>query len=217
MIRRMQELQAALPGQTLGLTVVNDGSTSGVSAESETLLRTQIPALQWIAYVTNRGKGFALREGLRRSSAEHVIYTDIDFPYQNQSMVDVVHALLHHQSDLAVGVRDAAYYTQIPPSRRRISRLLRQVNKILFGLKISDTQCGLKGMNRTGRDLFLNTTIDRYLFDLELIMLASRRKEVTVRPVVVHLAPGVSLSSVPASLLIKELGNLLRLFVKRWL
>ena len=76
-------------------------------------------------------------------------------------------------ADVAVGVREEAYYAQIPPARRWVSRLLRRLIRHVLRLPVDDTQCGLKGFNETGRHLFLRTT-KRYLFDLEMLFMAAR-------------------------------------------
>ena len=216
MIQRFSALRDQLSDSTLQLIIVNDGSIRGVASDSELLLQEALGPVQWISYPDNRGKGFALRKGLEQAQAPIVIYTDIDFPYTTGSMEAIVRVLQRGDVDLSVGVRDDTYYQKIPASRKRISKLLRTMNRFLFGLTIADTQCGLKGMNHLGRQLFLETTIDRYLFDLELVMQASRDKSISMIPVTVHLQEGVELSPVQSGLLFKELKNFARLFVKRW-
>ena len=39
----------------------------------------------------------------------------------------------------------------------------------VLSMPVTDTQCGLKGFNKKGREKFLATTINRYLFDFEFI------------------------------------------------
>ena len=216
MIERYERFTSRLPEVSFRLFIVNDGSQQGISERALERLHSAIPDLNWISYTTNRGKGHALREGLRKTSAPLVVYTDIDLPYTIDSMVSIVDDLRNNNADLAVGIRDAGYYQKIPRSRRWISKLLRGLNRVAFGLRIADTQCGLKGMNTRGRQLFLETTIDRYLFDLELVMQASRNRSITLRAVPVYLEPGVQLSPVQSGLLLREMKNLGRLFVKRW-
>src|ERR1700738_1914890 len=60
----------------INIIIVNDGSTRNFSDESiGTLLESELP-LQVICYKENRGKGFALREGVKYSHAPFCIYTD---------------------------------------------------------------------------------------------------------------------------------------------
>ncbi|MBK7037383.1 MAG: hypothetical protein IPH42_13850 [Bacteroidetes bacterium] len=81
-------------------------------------------------------------------------------------------------------------------------------------LKISDTQCGLKGFNKKGKDIFLKTTINRYLFDLEFIFLVSRQKEVSMVPVEIELKENIQFSSMRTGILLSEGFNFLKIFFK---
>ncbi|RAK64641.1 glycosyltransferase [Hymenobacter edaphi] len=210
----LQRLQQTLPaGTTVHLYLVNDGSTRGVSDADLQLLRAALPAeaFTYLSYPANRGKGHALRTGVQQVQEPLCLFTDIDFPYEETSMATLYQALHSQRCDLAVGVRDDAYYAQVPAARRRVSRLLRRLTRTLLRLPIDDTQCGLKGFNAKGRALFLQTTTDRYLFDLELLLLASRQPAVRTEPVPVALKPGVVLSPLNVRVLLTESRNLLRL------
>ena len=76
-----------------------------------------------------------------------------------------------------------------------------------------DTQCGLKGFNAKGKEVFLQTSIDRYLFDLEFVFLSARKK-LTLKKVVVELRPGIELSYMRWGVLMQEFGNFLKIFAK---
>ena len=64
---------------------------------------------------------------------------------------------------------------------------------MLLRIPTDDTQCGLKGFNQVGREVFLSTTIQRYLFDLEFIFLAAQ-KNLRIATEEVQLRPDVILS-----------------------
>ncbi len=90
-IGRFQSLVKALPDVKIRLFIVNDGSSRLDENESLRILQQVIPDLQWISYTENRGKGYALRQGVKKSSADFVVYTDIDWPYTEESMIGVIH------------------------------------------------------------------------------------------------------------------------------
>lgn len=209
----LQRLQQLLPADTeVHVYLVNDGSARGVAETDVQQLRAALPGrFTYISYPVNRGKGHALRVGVQQVQQPLCMFTDIDFPYEETSMATLYDALRSSRCDLAVGVRDGIYYAQVPPARRRVSRLLRRITRVLLRLPIDDTQCGLKGFNAAGRALFLQTTTARYLFDLELLLLASRQPEVRVEPIPVALKPGVVLSPLNVRVLLTESRNLLRL------
>jgi len=205
------QLIATALGRDPGLILVNDGSAFGVTAEDLRLLQEAIPRFQYLANERNRGKGYTLRAGVTLASADVVLYTDIDFPYTEASLIAVFGAL-QRGAQVAAGVKDAAYYEGVPPLRRLISRVLRLLIKGLLRLPISDTQCGLKGFDRSGRAAFLATTIDRYLFDLEFLFLAYRQFGLRVEAVPVALKPGIAFSRMRPRILVEEGLNFLRIW-----
>ena len=161
------------PAHPLELIIVNDGSTTD---EENALSRCQssIESCTIITLTENQGKGHALRLGVAEATGEVIIYSDIDFPYERLSTIKVISALLEEEIDVAIGQRDSAYYKSIPLQRKIISKLLQAMIKTTLKLKTSDTQGGLKGFNQKGKEIFLETKIDRYLFDLEFVKLISQ-------------------------------------------
>lgn len=212
-IGRFQSLVKALPDVKIRLFIVNDGSLRLDENQSTGILKEVIPDLQWISYKENRGKGYALRQGVKKSTAEYVVYTDIDWPYTEESMIGVIRTLTG-SADAVIGKRDENYYTHLPPARRRISRLLRSFNAKLLRLKVDDTQAGLKGFRKNVKDIFLSTTIDRYLFDLEFIYLLSAKKEIKVIGYPIALRPGITFSKMNREILFQEARNFLKIWAR---
>jgi len=189
--------------------VVNDGSTI---AQDKALifLQQNIPDFKPVGYMENRGKGAALRYGVRQAIGEKCIFTDIDMPYTHHSFVSIWDMLKTH--DIAVGIKDKDYYSHLPKSRIRISRLLRKMIGFFFRMPITDTQCGLKGFNQKGRDVFLNTTIDRYLCDLEFIYRAYRIKPpLKIMAQEVSLRAAVTFRKMDAKILFSEFFNFIKI------
>ena len=212
-IDRFQSLVKALPDVKIRLFIVNDGSQRLDENHSVGLIQEVIPDLQWISYKENRGKGYALRQGVKNSTSDFVVYTDIDWPYTEESMIGVIQTLTG-SADAVIGKRDENYYTHLPPARRRISRLLRSFNAKLLRLKVDDTQAGLKGFRKNVKDIFLSTTIDRYLFDLEFIYLISAKKEIKVVGYPIALRPGITFSKMNRKILFQEAKNFLKIWVR---
>lgn len=194
------------------LLVVNDGSQRNADKHSETRLKALVPGTQWITNQQNRGKGYALRTGVGAVQADWYLVTDADFPYTIDSMLRVV-AVLKANGGIAAGNRNKAYYERVPPFRRRLSRLLRWMLRNLLRQPIDDSQCGLKAFDESGKQIFLQTTIDRFLFDLEFLMLA--KGKITVTPVPVALRESVVFSKLNRKILLTEGRNFLRLLFRR--
>lgn len=212
-IQVFNEIQSRLKEVNINLIIVNDGSSTMDWNEIEKIKNT-ISQFVNISYEVNKGKGYALREGIKTSNADICIYTDIDFPYTTNSFIKIWEVLKNNNTDIAIGVKDKNYYSHVPPGRKFISKILRAGTKNILRLKISDTQCGLKGFNKKGKNIFLKTTIDRYLFDLEFIFMVSRQKEVSMLPVEIELKENIQFSSMRTGILLSEGFNFMKIFFK---
>lgn len=214
-ITAFKDICKRLPSTQIRIILVNDGSTSGITDDQTSKIKNSIHFFNYYSYRENKGKGFALRYGVKNSTAEIIIYTDVDFPYTIESMVEVWENLANGQADVVAGIADKDYYAKVPGTRKFISRCLHFLTRYLLRLKISDTQRGLKGFNSKGKELFLQTTINRYLFDLEFIYLGSRKKnKINLKPVSVKLRENISFSRMKTGILVHEAFNFLKLFFR---
>jgi glycosyltransferase involved in cell wall biosynthesis len=196
------------------LVVVNDGSVRNATPAHFERLNAHLPGATVVSYAINRGKGYALRQGVAALEADGYLVTDADFPYDLPSMRRVVECLKAH-GGVAAGNRDAAYYDRVPGFRKQLSKTFRWFLRNVMRQPIADSQCGLKAFDAAGKAVFLQTTIDRFLFDLEFLMLASRA--MTVHPVPVELREGVVFSPMGMNVLATESGNFLHLIWRAWL
>ncbi|MBL7827383.1 MAG: glycosyltransferase, partial [Saprospiraceae bacterium] len=124
--QRFEHFKSTLNGMVaeVGLIVVNDGSARNANEENFNALKALIPGVQVVSYEENRGKGYALRQGVQRSEADFHLITDADFPYTLESMKRIVESLIKN-GGIAAGNRDTAYYAHVPMFRRWISKILR--------------------------------------------------------------------------------------------
>ncbi len=194
------------------IVVVNDGHIEGHQPAALAQLATLAPDIRMVSYAENRGKGYALRQGVAAAQGDLYLITDADFPYTLGSMKAIVQHL-QHEGGIAAGNRDLAYYAHVPLFRKVLSKSLRFLLRHLLRLQVTDSQCGLKGFDNAGKAIFLQTTIDRFLFDLEFLVLAKNR--VKVLPVPVELRPGVVFSKVGWKILATEMGNFLKIVFER--
>lgn len=198
----------------LNYIVVNDGSNSDQLAQQINYLQQKNIPLQFIAYAINKGKGYALRKGMEVSNAEYILYTDIDFPFTNQSMLSIMDALTTLKHDIVVGYRNNSYYEKkMSPFRKTLSKAFRFFVKKILKMPITDTQCGLKAFNAKGRSKFMRTGIERYLFDFEFIYSACKDQSLSILPVQVQLKENVQFSKMKVKILFQELLNLLRILL----
>ena len=200
---------------TAELIVVLDGTSQSVTEDNLAYLRQMIPAIKLVNYSENRGKGYAIRQGAAIASGDIIIYTDIDFPYTLQSICNVYNALDAGGCDVVIGVKDDEYYRHVPELRKIISRCLRFMTGAFLSLPITDTQCGLKGFRKQVTPLFLKTTIDRYLFDIEFIRNCFKAKKFSIKALPVTLNEKVQFRKMNYSVLLPEMINFARLLFKK--
>ena len=197
------------------LLIVLDGQSESVSTDQLKFLQQKIPALKFVSYPDNMGKGYAIRQGAAEATGDIIIYTDIDFPYTIDSMCTVFNGLNNNEFEVGVGVKDEAYYKKVPAVRRLISRCLRLMTGLFLSMPITDTQCGLKGFRRNIMPLFLKTTINRYLFDLEFVRNCFRNKQVKIKAIPVSLNQEVQFRKMNYHILLPEILNFAALLFKR--
>lgn len=195
------------------LIIVNDGSSQDIAA-AITFLKNKISHFTYIHYPLNKGKGAALRTGVQKAHTDYIIYTDIDFPYTIESFLKILDELSSRRSDIAIGVKDDSYYQHLPSYRKFISKSLRKGIGLFFRMPITDTQCGLKGFNKKGQALFIQTTINRYLFDLEFIYQAFRKKHnLIITPIKISLRSDIFFRKMNLTILVKETGNFIKILI----
>ena len=208
-----EKISALLPQTPVRLIIINDGSKKDAERELQ-LLKSKIPALISEGYQKNMGKGFAVRKGVYLADADIVIYTDIDFPYEEEGMVQMYHEIINNKFDIVLAVRDENYYDDVPFFRKAISWIFKKLIKATLCVPTTDTQAGLKAFNKRGKEIFTQTTINRYLFDLEFVWLAAQQKQINILCLPVPLKKGLHFSRMNWKVLIRELVNFFKIVLR---
>lgn len=165
--------------------VVDDGSRDGTVAE--VLRRARVdPRVQVIELRPNRGKGAAVREGVLRADGARVLFMDADLATPLDAY-DALAAALDAGADVAIGSRalpDSDLVVRQHPAREAMGRGFNFIVRGVTGLPFRDTQCGFKLFTRdAAQTLFRAARVERFAFDVELLMLAQGRFRVVEVPV----------------------------------
>ena len=210
----LREIYPELFQRLISIVVVNDGSTVHVTGSSLSVLAGSGLPFKIIHNPVNRGKGFSIREGVRRSAADLCIYTDLDLPFGQDSIQDIFTAL-ENGADIALGMRaKKAYYQHAPLARKWMSMALMFLNKYALKIPFEDSQAGIKGFNGFGRALFLQTSTNEFLFDLEFIKMTMAYGDMRVVPVAVTNRSELLLSRFGVKIVLRESLNFLLIIFK---
>lgn len=197
----------------LEIIVVDDGSVDETRRMAETVRDRRVRV---VGYRSNKGKGYALKEGFSFVTGEFSFLVDSDSEICARNLRSYVREL--ENADIVVGSkRHPDSVITAPTVRKFLSISFNLLERILTGVKVSDTQSGLKGAKSGALYRILPLlSVKRYAFDAELLAVASvanlRIKEM---PVQIHLTATFSLSQA-FRMLIDLLGIAYRLRVKHW-
>ena len=153
------------------LVVVDDGSTDGTTDAIERA-RMRYPELVSVRLPVNRGKGRALLSGFEASSGDNIVFLDADLDLPPDQIPSFISNL--DDADIVVGTKRASMATGAYPGLRRVlSRIFAFATGGVFRLPVSETQTGLKAFRREVLETVAgNVKIDRYAFDIELLVRA---------------------------------------------
>jgi glycosyltransferase involved in cell wall biosynthesis len=189
LLTTLVEEAVAAPSPPLEVVVVDDGSgpterdreQEAVRAAQEALRRAGAPhQIRFVAAPANRGKGAAIRLGWAGADAasEWLGFLDADGAVSAREAWRLVRMLpALSDVDVLAGTRILMAGRSIQRSlvRHLQGRVFATLVERAFGLGFYDTQCGLKVVRASRlRPLLPRLTEDRWLLDLEVLVLLAR-------------------------------------------
>ena len=130
-----------------------------------------------IGYNQNHGKGYAIRYGMAKAKGDLIAFIDAGMDIKPQGLSMLLEHMFWYDSDVIVGsIRHSASKVYDYPLKRKIySRGYHFLTKLLFGLRITDSQRGLKIFKRKVLEKVLpRLLIKKYAFDIEMLAVAHR-------------------------------------------
>lgn len=159
------------------ILVVDDGSGESFGPIFRQV--EQIPACTLLRHPVNRGKGAALKTAFRyflerRPDQRGVVTADADGQHLAADIAAVSRKMLEG-GRIVLGVRDFTA-AQVPFKSRAGNQITIGVFRLFFGMRIGDTQTGLRAFPRAVLPELCEVAGDRYEYETQMLFLMSRDK-----------------------------------------
>ena len=165
----------------LEIIFVNDGSTDKTKQILINYLKTIKVKKKFISYEKNKGKGFAIKSGVLKSSKQWVLTSDVDLS------VSLNHVVKWFNKK-EILIKNYAYFAsrnhkysvlKARLHRKIIGFFFQSLLKLIFINSISyikDTQCGFKLYNKNYvKEVFSKITEDGFVHDIEISILLYKK------------------------------------------
>jgi len=132
--------------------------------------------IAFYAHENNRGKGAAIRTGLKHARGEYTVIQDADLEYDPRDIGELLATARQHDADAVFGSRTRSPRSGISYLRYYWGgRLLTALANLLYGVNISDESTCYK-MIRTDLLKSLNLSCRRFEFCPEVVAKLGKRK-----------------------------------------
>ena len=164
--------------------IVNDGSDSKCLPIFDQLKEKNEGDinLQIFTHYKNFGKGRALKNAFNQiftvfPDFDCVVTLDADGQHAVKDIIKVANSTLEHPDSLVLGSRE---FGKDVPFRSKFGNILtRNVMKVLCGIKVRDTQTGLRGFSKQTLAEFLDIPGERYEYEMN-VLLATKEKSIPI-------------------------------------
>lgn len=211
--RTLQALQGV--ADSYEVIVVDDGSADGTYEKVQTLA-SEDSHVRLVRNGRNMGKGVAVKHAAGFVRGDSVVVVDADMEIAPEQLQQYLRTL--DKYDLCIGSKrhpDSVYNALL--MRKFLSMAFNIMVKILTGVRVADSQAGLKAMRGDHFKRIMNViSVKRYAYDVEILAVAQLMKlKVAELPVRIEQNSGFSKKAV-MYMVIDLLGIAYRLRVNHW-
>jgi glycosyltransferase involved in cell wall biosynthesis len=155
------------------MIVVVDGQIDKTFQKAKKL---RSPKLKVYQLKTNQGKGFAVRFGMKKAQGDYIAFLDAGMEIDPNGISMLLEHLEWYKADIVVGSkRHLASVVDYPWERKILSWGYYWLVRLLFQVKIKDTQPGIKIFRRqVVKKILPRLVVKAYAFDIEMIAVANR-------------------------------------------
>lgn len=157
------------------IVVVNDGSKDNTLMEISYLA---LDRLKILSYENNRGKGFAVYEGMRLSQGQYRLFMDADLSTDLNEIKNFLQRMRLGDVDILIGDRNTVgvLKQERPALRALLGRSFAQLSSMMLGFSLRDFTCGFKMFSAlAAQEVFKHQHIWGWAFDSELMFIAHQK------------------------------------------
>ncbi len=178
-------------GITKEIIVVDDGSTDSSEFRIQNL---KYKTIKKIFHEKNKGKGAAIRSGLKVATGDYVIIQDADFEYDPDYYADLLKPAFSDKYPIVYGTRLTNYplifwgeRKTILPTHLIANKFLTMLTNLLYGSKITDMETGYKLFKR---EVLKGIVLKSNRFDFEAEVTAKiLKKKIPIVEVPIFVKP----------------------------
>jgi dolichyl-phosphate beta-glucosyltransferase len=166
-----------LTGQII---IVDDGSKDNTAETAKNATLSDNTQLDVIRYEKHRGKGYAVRTGIKQSSGDYVMFADSGSCVPYEDTLRGLELLRSDACDIAHGSRkmQGCHIEKTQSLYRRACSAIFHwfvIHDMRIPAEFTDTQCGFKMYKGdVARHLYGEAITDGFTFDIEIIMRAQK-------------------------------------------
>ena len=193
------------------IVAVNDGSTDNTRAEIFRCAKSDAH-ICLVSYKKNRGKGNAIKCGVEKASGDYIAFLDSDLDLPAEQLKEYVIALIQDNEDVVIASKmHKDSKIEYPAVRKVISFGYYCMLRVLFHLKVKDTQTGLKVFKAEAlKSIIPLIKTQGFAYDIEiLVALNCRKYRIMEMPVKLVFRRGKGMGRI-------KLKDILKVFKDTW-
>lgn len=157
-------------------------------------IKKSIPGCEILPVYGGKGKGYALKEGSLKAQGDYIAWLDADLQIHPKRLNCFVKIMDIYDAEAVIGNKKNDYsIIEYSFFRHIISNSYNFLIRLLFGISLRDTQCGIKLFKaNTLKSILPKIGSLGFAFDLEVLCVLRDNKHIVVdSPIVVNQRVGI--------------------------
>ncbi len=160
------------------LILVNDGSTDNTLKLISDVKKGK-PNINVVTYSINRGKGYAIAQGVKSASGEYILFADLDHSVPIDT-IESFFKFFEKNYQVVIGsrrVKGSQILVHQKPLREFLGKGFTAIVNFLIYPQIADATCGFKAFKKNvAQNIFNKITVYDWAFDAEILYICKKSK-----------------------------------------